>query len=187
MSRELELRRQAVHVALGLALLLLLLVLGRMKAIYLLASILFFGFLLISLVMQGRKIPLASWFVERFERKSAPLPGYGSAWYVAGFLLCALLIRDVSEFSASILILSLGDAASNIIGSHFGKPPLPYNNGKTVEGTLAFFLFSLTSFFFIGYYAIPLSLLCALIESLPVKIDDNISIPIACALFFFLL
>jgi dolichol kinase len=185
LGKGLELRRQAVHVALGLFLLILLLALGRMKAIYLLSSILFFGFLLISLVMQGRRIPLASWFVETFERKSARLPGYGSAWYVAGFLLCALLIHDVSELGAAILVLALGDAASNIMGSR-GKRPLPYNKGKTAEGTVAFVLFSLPAFFFIGYYAIPLSLLCALVESLPVKIDDNLTIPIACAAFFFL-
>lgn len=186
MARELELRRQAVHVALGLFLLLFLMVMGRMKLIYLLSSILFFGFLLISLVMRGNKIPLASWFVETFERESAPLPGYGSAWYVAGFLLCALLIPGVPELSSAMLILALGDAASNVIGARFGKHALPYNKGKTVEGTLAFLLFSLPSFLFIGYYAVPLSILCALIESLPVKIDDNITIPLACSLFFFL-
>ncbi len=186
LGNSLEIRRQAIHIALGIFLLGFLLLLGRMKIIYLLSSILFVGFLLISLVMRGYKLPLASWFVERFERKSAPLPGYGSAWYVAGFLLCSLLIPDVSNLAAAFLVLALGDAASNLAGSH-GKHPLPYNKNKTLEGTLAFMLFSLPAFFFIGWAAFPLAILAALVESLPVKIDDNLSIPVACSLFFMLL
>jgi dolichol kinase len=183
---KLELRRQAIHFGLGAFLLIFLLLLGRMKLIYMLSSILFVGFLLISFVMRGYKIPLASWFVERFERREAPLPGYGSAWYVVGFLLCALLIGDVSELAATILVLAIGDAASNIVGSR-GKSPLPYNRKKTLEGTLSFALFSLPAFYFIGWSAVPLALIAAVVESLPIGVDDNLSIPIACSLFFLLL
>jgi dolichol kinase len=175
-----------MHVALGVFLLLFLLVFGRIKEIYFLSGTLFFGFLLINFVMQGHRIPLASWFVETFERKGAPLPGYGSAWYVAGFLLCSLLITDVPSLAATITVLSLGDAASNIIGSK-GKIPLPYNSRKTAEGSLAFVAFSLPAAFFIGWLAIPLALIAAAVESFPTRLDDNLSIPVACSLFFLLL
>ncbi len=181
-----ELKRQILHVALGFVLLLVLIFLGRPKTIYLLSGILFTGFLLINLVMRGFNVPIASWFVKVFERKDAPLPGYGSGWYIVGLLISCLLIHDISQLSSAIIILAFGDAASTIFGSG-GKNPLPYNKNKSVEGTTAFIIFSLPSFFFIGWYAIPLALLAALIESLPLKIDDNLTIPLACSLFFYLI
>lgn len=184
MGRAFEARRQAIHIALGLFLLALILLLGRMKAVYLLSAALFAGFLLISFVVRGHRVPLAEWFVKNFERRSAPLPGYGSAWYIAGLLLCALLIHDVPSLASAILVLALGDAASNLAGSR-GKIPLPHNPRKTVEGTLAFMLFSLPAFIFIGWAAVPLALLAAATESLPLEADDNITVAIACAVFFF--
>lgn len=181
-----EIKRQLFHVALGMLLLAMLLSLSRSKTIYLLSAILFFGFLLINLVMRGYRVPLASWFVEVFERKDAPLPGYGSVWYIVGLLICCLLIEDVPSLCGAIAVLAFGDAASTIFGMR-GKTPLPYNNKKTVEGTIAFILFSLTSFIFIGWNALPLSLIAAFAESLPIRVDDNLTIPIVCSVFFRLL
>jgi phytol kinase len=171
---------------LGLALLLVLFSFGRSKTIYFLSAILFVGLLLINLVVRGIRVPIATWFVETFERKHAPLPGYGSAWYVVGLLLSCLLINDVGYLASAILVFAFGDAASTIFGYN-GKLPLPYNKRKTLEGTSAFILFSLPCFFFVGWYAVPLALFAALVESLPLGIDDNLSIPLACSIFFYLI
>ena len=170
---------------LGLALITLLFWLGRPKTAYFLSGMLFSGFLLINLVVRGIRVPIATWFVEAFERKSAPLPGYGSAWYVVGLLLSCLLIQDAYWVASAIVVLAFGDAASTIFGSR-GTHPLPYNKGKTWEGTLSFMLFSLPCFLFIGEYAFPLIRIAALVESLPLGIDDNLAIPLACSLFFYL-
>ncbi|MEM4272054.1 MAG: hypothetical protein QXH30_00525 [Candidatus Bilamarchaeaceae archaeon] len=178
---ERETQRQFVHVALGVFLILLLFFLGKSKMLYFLSGMLFFGFLLINLVIRGYKVPVASWFVETFERKDAPLPGYGSAWYVVGLLLSCLLIPDISFLAATIVILAFGDASSTIFGRR-GKHSLPYNPKKTLEGTSAFFLFSLTGWLFIGWKVFPLALAAAIVESLPIKIDDNLTIPLACVI-----
>lgn len=181
-----ETRRQLFHVSAGVLLLLVLLILGRSKTIYVLSGTLFFGFLLINLVMRGFKVPVASWFVETFERKDAPIPGYGSAWYVVGLLLSCLLITDINFLAATISILAFGDAASTIFGRK-GKNPLPYNKKKTFEGTSAFFLFSLVGYLFIGWEVFPLALVAAVVESLPIQIDDNLTIPLACVILFHLI
>ena len=181
-----ELNRQLFHIVLGIALLIILLYFGRLKTIYFLSGVLFVGFFLINLVIRGIRIPIATWFVETFERKDAFLPGYGSAWYVTGLLLSCLLIPNVDQLAAAIVVFAFGDAASTIFGRH-GHHPLPYNSKKTIEGTCAFVLFSLMSFIFVGWYAIPLALFAALVESLPLGIDDNLTIPIACSVFFYLI
>ena len=181
-----ELNRQLFHIVLGIALLIILLYFGRLKTIYFLSGVLFVGFFLINLVIRGIRIPIATWFVETFERKDAFLPGYGSAWYVTGLLLSCLLIPNVDQLAAAIIVFAFGDAASTIFGRH-GHHPLPYNSKKTIEGTCAFVLFSLMSFIFVGWYAIPLALFAALVESLPLGIDDNLTIPIACSVFFYLI
>ena len=146
---------------------------------------LFAGFLLINLVIRGIRVPVATWFVEAFERKDAPLPGYGSAWYVVGLLISCLLIQDTQYLASAIIVLAFGDAASTIFGLR-GTHPLPYNKKKTWEGMISFALFSLPCFLFIGAYAFPLILLAALVESFPLGIDDNLTIPLACSLFFYL-
>ncbi|MEM0124213.1 MAG: hypothetical protein QXF41_01550, partial [Candidatus Micrarchaeaceae archaeon] len=54
------------------------------------------------------------------------------------------------------------------------------NKGKTVGGTLAFFVvLSALGYIAVGYYALVVSLVCALVESAPVRIDDNFSVPAA--------
>ena len=40
---------------------------------------------------------------------------------------------------AGILMLLLGDSASTIVGTRFGKHKLPFKNLKSFEGSLAFF------------------------------------------------
>ncbi len=182
-SMQRETQRQFVHILLGIFLIALLFFLGKNKMLYFLSGTLFFGFLLINLVVRGYKVPIASWFVETFERKDAPLPGYGSAWYVVGLLLSCILITDINFLAATIVILAFGDAASTIFGrkgTHF----LPYNTKKTFEGSSALFLLSLIGYLFIGWKIFPLALAAAVVESLPIKIDDNLTIPLACVIAF---
>ena len=56
---------------------------------------------------------------------------------------------------------------------------------KTVEGAVGFFGASLLSILVVG---VPLGLiasfLCTLVETLPLEIDDNLSVPLVCVLIF---
>ena len=110
-------------------------------------------------------------------------PGYGSSWYVVGIILMALVIHDPNKIAAGIFVLAIGDAASTIFGMN-GTHRCPYNERKTFEGSAAFFAFSLIAFIFIGWKAIPLALIAAIVESLPLPYDDNIVIPVVATSFF---
>lgn len=178
-----EFGRQLIHGSAGVLLILFLAVFGREYLMFLLAAVLLAGSLVINWKMLGSKIALADWFAEKFERPAARFPGYGSAWYVAGALMLAVFLNDYGRIAAGIWLLGIGDAASTVIGMR-GKNKMSHNPAKTWEGMLAFFVSSLFAYFFIGWLAIPLALLAAIAESLPLPYDDNMVIPAVCVLFF---
>jgi phytol kinase len=183
---DLELRRKLLHSLFGLVLILILFYFKRKILIIFLSSLLLFGSIMILWRLKGNRIPIAEWFEETFERKNVRFPGYGAFWYVVGTLLLALSISDANEIAAAILALALGDSAATIFGIR-GVHALPYNRGKTIEGTFAFLIFSLPSYLLVGYAGFPLSLLTAIAESLPVPFDDNLLIPIIAVLFFIII
>jgi len=183
---DLELRRKLLHSVFGLMLISILFHIGREALIIFLISLLLLGSIMIMLRLKGHQIPIAGWFEETFERKNVRFPGYGAFWYVVGTLLLALSLGDNGEIAAGILILALGDSAATIFGIG-GTHPIPYNREKTLEGSLAFLIFALPSCLFVGWMGLPLALIAAVVEGLPVPYDDNLLIPIAVALFFHIL
>ena len=175
-----EKNRQFFHIFVGLAALALLLIYGRGFLMAATFFILIFGLLFVNLAYLGKRNFLIDWFIRNFERKEVRFPGWGSACYATGVLLLTTFLTNPSLLAASLIVVALGDGASTLIGMK-GKIPLPYNKKKTVEGTLAFFFFSLPSWFFIGPIAIAISAAAAFVESLPLPLDDNISVPLALA------
>lgn len=179
----LELRRKLFHSCFGLLLILILFYSGRENLIIFLSLLLLCGSIIIIWRFQGNQITIIEWFENTFERKNVRFPGYGAFWFVLGTLLMALSLSNSNEIAASILILALGDSAATIFGLG-STHRLPYNNCKTIEGSVAFFIFSLPSCLLVGWMGIPLAFITAIIESLQVPFDDNLLIPIAAALFF---
>jgi len=74
----------------------------------------------------------------------------GTTYYVIGCWL-SILIFDRLVACASILLLILGDGAAKLVGKKFGRRILCRN--KTLEGTLANFLVSLTTVLLLGKLA----------------------------------
>lgn len=183
---EFELRRKLLHTVVGLTMISILFYSGRTNLIILLSLMLLLGSIMVVWRLQGRQIPVAGWFEETFERENVRFPGYGAFWYVVGTLLAALFLGNANEIAAGILALAAGDSAATIFGVR-ARHPLPYNRCKTVEGSLAFFVFSLPACLFIGWAGVGLAALTAVVESLPSPIDDNLTIPVAAALFFIIL
>jgi dolichol kinase len=177
-----ELARQVFHMLVGVGALAVLLLFGRGVAMAAVFFTLIIGTLLINARLLGMTLPLIRWFEERFERRDAPLPGWGSACYAAGALLALTFLNDTNQMAATILVLGVGDGLSTIVGLK-GSMRLPYNRKKTLEGSAAMFISSLGAYYFVGPAAVPLAVIAAVAESLP-RIDDNLSIPIACVLFF---
>jgi dolichol kinase len=168
---------------LGLAFLAILHFAGRKPLEIMLFAGILAGFLAVHLAMRRAQLPLVDWFLERFERVGVRIPGFGSAWYALGALLATIAIHDVSLLSAAICTLAFGDSLSTLIGIR-GSHKIPYNPKKTLEGSAAFILGSFSAYVFIGPVAIPLSIICAVVESMPLPVDDNLTIPATAILFF---
>jgi dolichol kinase len=181
-----ELRRKILHSFFGLFLISILFCSGRKNLILFLSLLLLLGSIMVVWRIKGRRIPVADWFEETFEREHVRFPGYGAFWYVVGTLLAVLTLGNSNEVAAAILTLALGDSAATIVGVR-ACHSLPHNRCKTVEGSIAFFVFSLPVCLFVGWIGVALAALTAIVESLPSPIDDNLAVPVAAVLFFLML
>ena len=181
-----ELRRKLFHFFFGLFLTFILFYSGRRYLMLFLSFFLILGGIMIVLMLQGRKIPIAGWLEETFERENVRFPGYGAFWYIVGALLLALFLGSADEIAAAIVTLAAGDSAATIFGIR-GRHPLPYNRMKTVEGSIAFFVFSLPACLFVGWMGVAMAAIAAAVESLDTPLDDNLLIPIAAILFFIII
>ncbi|HEY2932849.1 MAG TPA: DUF92 domain-containing protein [Acidobacteriota bacterium] len=126
----------------------------------------------------------------------------GKFYYALAVFLLLLLFRRHFEFVAAIWgILAVSDSLSNIAGRRWGRTALPWNRGKTWVGSSTFlvsgfFTFLVLAGWFVGaaavlrpewiWTALLVSLACALVESLPAFVDDNLLIAAAGAFFVLL-
>lgn len=180
-----ETKRKILHIYTGAVMLAFLLLLGRTALIAMLVSLLIGGLFIIHLLLMSWKVPITGWFIRNFERPHARFPGYATAWYVAGLLIAATVLHNQGEIAAVICSLAFGDGISAIFGER-GKRKLFYNKDKTFEGLAAFAVATLASVAFVGWIGIPFAIAAAIFESLPLKIDDNFTIPIFGAVFFYI-
>lgn len=123
----------------------------------------------------------------------------GIVLYPFSVLLLILHYWNHLEVVAAIWgILAFGDGMASIVGRGLGGPGLPWNSSKTVSGSLAYFLFgglgaAILLVHTLGVQGKPVegawllavslatALLAAAIESLPLGIDDNLTVPLLCA------
>jgi phosphoserine phosphatase/dolichol kinase len=110
---------------------------------------------------------------ELYEFRAAPL------FFAFGILLTLLLFPSPAS-SAAIVIFALGDSTASLFGKMFGKRTLPFNKGKTLEGSLIGFVFasSAATFFVNPFMAASGAAVAMLIESLPLPINDNLVLPL---------
>jgi dolichol kinase/phosphoserine phosphatase len=120
--------------------------------------------------------------VERYEFAAAPL-------YFALGILLTLIIFPAPVNGAAVAIFTLGDSTASLFGGLISKKPLPFNKGKTVEGSLAgfFFAFLAGAFFVSPVLALIGAAVAMAIESLPLPLNDNILIPLGTGLALLLL
>lgn len=123
-------------------------------------------------------------FFER-RRHFEQFPGQGPIFYTLGAYL-TLLIFSPDIAYASIMILSVGDAVSHLIGRYFGKVKTPLHPEKYIEGSVVAFLISVpfAFLFFPNLLAVILASLAAMLVEIPSfklgswKVDDNLLIPL---------
>lgn len=119
---------------------------------------------------------------ELYEFASAPI-------HFALGIAISLLIFPAPIRYVAITTLTLGDGFAHIFGMKLGRTPLPFNKGKNLEGTFFGFLFA-----FLGamIFVDPTRALIAaavgmLVESLPLPLNDNLTMPLASGLTLLLM
>ncbi len=114
---------------------------------------------------------------ELYEFATAPL-------YFAIGILIALLLFPAPVSSAAIAIFALGDSTASLFGGLLSKKSLPFNKGKTLEGSIVgfFFAFLASSFFVSPAMALIGAAVAMIIECLPLPVNDNILIPLCTGL-----
>jgi dolichol kinase len=107
----------------------------------------------------------------------------GATYLLLGFSIVAVFFeKEVAVIS--MLILSVCDSLAAIVGRSFGRRKW---FGKTVEGSLTFFLATLfITGFFNDKFGINIlgAALLTVVELLSGKLNDNLTIPIVSGLFF---
>jgi len=184
-----EVMRRIIHIGFGVVVLLFLYLLGKEGFEYAEAALFTFfilGILIVDRKLKKRKIPLVDLLLEKVERPNV-MPAHGAFWYGVGLLLIISFLDNVNYIYASIAILAFGDGVATLAG-RYGKVNLFHNKNKTLEGSAAFFVASsIAAYPFIGMTALPLSLICALFESINLNFDDNLVVPLVCVVFFLLI
>ena len=95
--------------------------------------------------------------------------------------LIAVLIFDPLQAKIAIFALGIGDSFSSLIGKAFGRLPMPFSGGKSVEGSMCCFASVLLSVFMLTGKFIPsciVAFVTTVTEFWPTKDWDNILIPI---------
>ena len=181
---KLELRRQIIHILYGP--LLIALHYYQIIDINLLLGMIIGGSVA-SYMIKRKKLGIISKVLSLFERDHhmQNFPGRGILFYTIGAYFCFIFF-DAYLAYAGIMILSVGDAFTNIIGRHFGKIKTKLNPNKYIERTIVGVLVSIP----IAYYFVPnlfaaISASCvAMLLEMPhfkilgLEIDDNLLIPI---------
>jgi len=182
-----ETSRQLIHIGIGILISLGLWV-NLNFAFYTILIGALIGMLIIQLKLMKFHVPIADYMLDRFERKHA-FPGKGSMFYALGVLFIIGLLRTNTTLMISlILILSLGDGLATWIGKNYGRHKLTWNRDKTFEGTVSFLIGCIPSLFIVPSPITGLVIVtAAFIESLPLRIDDNILIPVIGSIIYFYL
>lgn len=180
--QELETKRQLIHLS-GALIALGIYKVGWTMGVAVLAIASICNFTIGRLYRAGIKLPVFGSLIDFAERPGAiqETPGGGALHFFLGSLITLLVFSfDFGIACASIMVLAVGDSISTLFGKRFGRHHIPYNPEKSVEGTLAGMVSALAG----ASIIVPphLAALGALggmfAESLPLKIDDNLLVPL---------
>ena len=182
--------RQFVHIGMGSAALLLRF-LNWYQAVILAAIAVAFNMWLLRRLTRGR--------LHRPTELDEPLPG-GIVFYPTSVLLLLLLIPSRPDIVAAAWgIMAAGDGAATLVGRRAGGPCIPWNREKSVAGTTAFVIFGGAAGAFLAWWCRPVvipppfpwfsiaaplvaAVAAAAVETLAIRLDDNLSVPASAAL-----
>ena len=110
---------------------------------------------------------------ELYEFATAPI------FFALGILL-TLLLFPFPASSAAIAIFALGDSTASIFGRIYGRKTLPFNKGKTLEGSMIGFVFALLAgtFYTIPFKSLVGAVVAMVVECSPLPLNDNLVTPL---------
>lgn len=123
----------------------------------------------------------------------------GIVLYPISVLALILLYRNEMHVGAAAwAIMALGDGAAGAVGERFGGPRLPFNPEKTWSGFAGFVVAGTVGAYVLARWVNPslapekvaiisaaAALVGALVESLPIRLDDNASVPLVAGAFLY--
>ncbi len=147
-------------------------------------GILIFGIALIYTVselwrLEGRELSFIS-AITRHAANQSELRGFAAApLYFAFGILFTLLVFPHPASYAAIAMFCLGDSVASLFGGLISTS-LPFNKGKTWEGSLSgfFFAFLAGTFFVSPLLAFVGAAIAMTVEVLPLPVNDNVLIPV---------
>ena len=129
--------------------------------------------------LEGRELPLIS-AITRHAASQSELYGFAAApLYFALGIVLTLILFPTHVGGAAIAMFCFGDSAASLFGGLISTS-LPFNKGKTWEGSLAGFFFAfLAGLFFVSpWLSLAGAAIAMTIEVLPLPVNDNVLIPV---------
>jgi dolichol kinase len=131
--------------------------------------------------LEGKEVTIIS-AITRHAASQSELRAFAAApLYFAFGILFTLVIFPHPASYAAIAMFCLGDSAASLFGGLISTS-LPFNKGKTWEGSLAGFFFAfLGGLFFIPshpFIALAGAAIAMTVEVLPLPINDNVLVPV---------
>jgi len=181
----LELKRQLVHLFMGILISLSVYFLDPFMGRWVLLPLIVMLLFIFTLPRLITDIWLFNHLFLHFEREDDIMnfPFRGAFWYGVG-IIPPILFLPLNPACAVIAVLSAGDSMSTIVGKFLGKRRYGH---KSVEGFLSFFVFGFlaAAVFVSPELALMFAFLGAVMEFLSF-IDDNLLIPLSLSVFYVL-
>jgi len=158
------------------------------------------GCALLALLFNLVVLPRLGVDLRKSTAAAAPAGGWtGILIYPISVLVLILLYRHAMYVvGATWAILALGDGFAGVAGSAWRGPTLPWNREKTWSGFLAFLLAGGAGAYVLTRWTAPTmapdfalgvcattALVGALVESAPIRLDDNATVPLVAGAFMF--
>jgi uncharacterized protein (TIGR00297 family) len=123
----------------------------------------------------------------------------GIVLYPISVLALILFYRNSMHIAAAAwAIMALGDGTASVVGEGLRGPALPWNREKTWSGFCGFIVAGALGAFALSLWVSPalptgrIVVICtaaamvgAVVESVPVRLDDNVSVPLVTGAFMF--
>lgn len=180
-NKVIEKKRDVLQAIFGVAIIAAFVLLSSSNAYALLILLILFGYLLRSFTMAFGGNPLSKYLVG-LEREGVPF-GRGAVWLALGSLLALSFISPVNLVIVVLSAILIADPLATLVGIKVGGVKIPYNRDKTISGFVAYFLVVFAiSFIFARQLSILIALIAAVVESLPMHMDDNFDVPLVLAI-----